>query len=402
MNILRIAISLVLLIYALASASPGIAADKRDFWKVQRAGANCFNIELDETWFQAARKNHIQFVRLAYSKWKSSAGSRDFLLGDADHYTGIPNADLVQLVSRLDMANKYGIKVIITPLSLPGGRWAQQTAYGKPDLRIWRDLKYQDQAAAFWKELASRLKNHPSVVGYNIINEPMPERSTKPPFTDSLVEGFKGWYDKTAHNTPADLNKFYRKVTSAIRQVDKETPVVLDSGQYATVNAFDYLQPISDSAILYSFHQYEPAAYTNFQENKNRFVYPGVVISEDDKRNWNFNTLRKYLERVDVWAKKNRVPATRILVGEFGVNRKNPGAAEFLADNIAAFNRFGWHWAFYSFREDTWQGMDYELGSKLLSEGANKAIHRSNNPIFQQIWLGLNTVWRKNPDPIKH
>ena len=50
-------------------------------------------------------------------------------------------------------------------------------------------------------------------MGYNIINEPVPEMATA----------------------------FYTRVVSAIREVDPYTPIVLDSGFYASANAFSIL-----------------------------------------------------------------------------------------------------------------------------------------------------------------
>ena len=36
----------------------------------------------------------------------------------------------------------------------------------------------------------------------------------------------------------------------------------------------------------------------------------------------------------------------------------------YLEDVLTALDRDDLHWAFYSFREDAWDGMDYELGAK--------------------------------------
>ncbi|SRR5579885_3296503 len=378
------------------------AGAKQDFWNRQRAGANCFNREVTSDWLKAAKERHIQFIRLTPSKWKSAG--RDFLIGNADRYDGIPEEDFAKLVQVLDLAQEQGIKVIVTPLSLPGARWLQQNG-DKPDHRLWQDESFQRQAAMFWHDLAVALKDHPAVVGYNIINEPAPERATKPRLNDSLTEAFSRWYEQHAHGTAADLNAFYARIISAIRAVDKETPIVLDSGQYATVNAFDYLEPYkSDPGILYSFHQYEPAAYTNIKENGGRFSYPCVVSSEGDTRMWNAEAILQYVDRVREWAKKNKIPPNRILAGEFGVNRVIPGASQYLADNIGAFNENGWHWAFYSFREDTWEGMDYELGVRKLPQeyfdskgkGESTEVARGDNPVFEPIKKGLDLVWSKS------
>ena len=40
------------------------------------------------------------------------------------------------------------------------------------------------------------------------------------------------------------------------------------------------------------------------------------------------------------------------------------GAADYLSDLIKIFNQHDWHWAFFTFRQDFWDGMDYEIGTK--------------------------------------
>jgi hypothetical protein len=66
---------------------PVRAAEKIAFWDTQRKGANCFNVEPSEEWFAAAHKLGVDWVRLAYAKWKGQR--RDFLMGDADHFQGV-------------------------------------------------------------------------------------------------------------------------------------------------------------------------------------------------------------------------------------------------------------------------------------------------------------------------
>jgi hypothetical protein len=51
--------------------------------------------------------------------------SRDFLIGSADRYTALDEADLKTLVGALDDAQAAGVKVVLAPISLPGARWKQ-------------------------------------------------------------------------------------------------------------------------------------------------------------------------------------------------------------------------------------------------------------------------------------
>ena len=72
-----------------------------------------------------------------------------------------------------------------------------------------------------WQDLALKLKDHPAIVGYNILNEPHPEIAYhKYSFWDrSLME----WYE-TIQGGVGDLNLFYDGVVKAIRSVDHVTP----------------------------------------------------------------------------------------------------------------------------------------------------------------------------------
>jgi endoglucanase len=156
-----------------ASDLPDTARNKINYWNVQRKGANYFNQNPSSTWFTAAKLTGVQFARLATDKWPSE--KRDFLIGNANSFKEIPSADFETLKNTLDESEKNDVKVVLTLLSLPGSRWKQNNQ-GEDDLRIWQQNEYRQQAILFWKSLAKKLKDHPAIVGYNILNEPHPER----------------------------------------------------------------------------------------------------------------------------------------------------------------------------------------------------------------------------------
>jgi hypothetical protein len=169
----------------------------------------------------------------------------------------------------------------------------------------------------------------------------------------------------------------------AIRDVDGETPIILDCGFYATPWAFKVLQPVADAKTLYSFHFYEPFAFTN-QRNQGHYVYPGrVPTGEGDDpptEEWNQARMISFFNPVTDWQTQWKISPRRILVGEVGVFRANPGAAQYLEDALTTFAGRGWHWAFYSFREDDWHGMDYELGSASPSAAYRLAVEAGRMP----------------------
>lgn len=267
----------------------------------------------------------------------------------------------------LDAAYVRGSKVVLTVLSLPGNRWRQFNNYENDD-RIWQDFKYHEQAALFWKDLAVRLKDHPAVVGYNVINEPHPETATG--FNDFWTEDYDKWYNKI-ENTPADLNMLYGTIVDSIRSVDADIPIILDSGLYAKPWAINYLKPIEDKNVLYAFHMYEPYELTSQNRKKGfTYTYPGKVKVGNDQNEKMFDktSLKDFLDPLVEWAEKHNIPNNRIIAEEFGINRMVDGADQYIKDLIDIFNDYDWHWAFYAFREDTWDGMDFELGNKPVKE----------------------------------
>ncbi len=361
---------------------------KASFWQQQCKGANGDTGQDLNQWFKAVSDAGIEFVRLTPAKWK--AQKRDFLLGDADHFTGIPEQDLSRLKDALDAASRYNVRVVLTMFSLPGARWRQHNK-GKFDYRLWTDEAYQKQALLFWKKLAAALKDHPAIVAYNPINEPYPAR--KDGFTDEEHRGFDEWLRKHK-GTASDLNRFNRRVVAAIRTEDPYTPIILDGWFHAAAQGIPYLTPVNDNAVLYAFHFYDPWIYTTFRVNKKRFSYPDKmpVGSTGKTEVWNKANIEQRMQPVVEWAARNKIPSSRIIVEEFGGDRRVAGIQQYFEDIISVLNDKGWHWAFYSFRSSDWDGMDYELGTKKLrwkywqerEKGVphEQLIHRRDNPLW--------------------
>ena len=330
------------------------------YWDIARKGANYFNDVPSEKWFQEAQKNNIALVRMTYDKWQSK--EEDFLIGNADEYKSLVQEDLDFLIQQLDLADKYGIKIILVPLTVPGARWSQNNNK-KIDGRLWQDFKYHEQTAQFWYDLVEVLKDHPVIIGYNIINEPFPEKFYGK--QTHWTGDFLTWYS-SVKDTPGDLNLFYTTIINKIRSVDQKTTIVLDSGLYATPWAIEYLEKQEDDNIIYSFHMYEPYDFTTQRINNNQFSYPGEVFINDLKEMQYLDKayLDEFLSRISTWSKKNNIASNRILAGEFGISREVKGAELYMKDLIDIFNKNSWHWLFYSFQEDSWHSWDYQLGSK--------------------------------------
>lgn len=364
------------------------------YWDVQRRGANGDGNDATLEWFSGAKKAGIEYVRLSVVEMPPA--NRDFLLGDADVYTGIPKQDLDALVEVLDSAVANGVEVVLTMFSLPGCRWQQQNE-NRFDYRLWHSEQYQQQAAGFWRNLAKALRDHPAIAGYNILNEPAPEREFgfEEPSDDLDV-----WLKSNAGG-PSDLNRFYAKMIAAIREVDSVTPIILDGRFHATPSGWQSLTPVDDDAVLYSFHFYEPWNFTTNRVNKGRFSYPDrmPVGWSGETTTWGKDAISREMAPMSDWATEHSIAQNRILLGEFGCNRQVGGVAEYLQDVMNAANELGWHWAFYSYRSNSWDGMDYELGTRPLGEQYWKELEQGT-PHEQLIQRDTNPVWQVMQDAI--
>jgi hypothetical protein len=377
-------------------AWPAIAAQAADsiaFWDTPQRGSNCFNEKPpDAEYFRALRGYGATWVRLTFSKWKSARG-RDFLFGNLDRYQALDPEDLATLRMVLDHAHTAGLKVVVVPLSLPGARWIQMNDNVFDD-RLWSDWQYWDQSAAAWRDLAAALADHPAIVAYNLVNEPVPERK------GGLAEHsppdiMRSWYEK-ARGTPRDLPRFYAKLIDAVRESDRRTPIMLDAGYYAAAEGLSYWDgaPHADARLLYAFHMYVPWVATSSSNLKRAepYRYPGVVPFVGRETRWDAERVAAHLQQPFDWARAHGVPSSRLVAGEFGCMRRWPDCPRYLDDVLTVLEKHRAHWAFYSFRE-AWDGMDYELGAGKLPwqywQAADKGqpfeLERGPNPVFEPI-----------------
>ncbi len=369
--------------------------EKRSFWDTQRRGSNGDANDGLLEYFQVAEEFGIEMIRLSPADMKSE--SKDFLIGDIDDYHEIPEKDLQRFIAVLNNAAETQVKVVITFFGLPGARWRQHNAM-EFDYRLWEDFKYHEQSARFWADLARELKDHPAVVGYNILNEPHPER--KDGFQSGQTDGFDDWLREN-HDTPASLNLFYQRVIDAIREVDTETPIILDARFHASPDGFDYFEPLEGDGLFYSCHFYSPWSYTTHRENKERFSYPEHMpqAGSEDTGYWGKEDMSALFDPVRHWLDRYNIPKEKLIVAEIGCDRRVGGATQYLKDLIHTMNHENWHWGFYSFRSASWDGMDYELGSEKLNwkhwqaieagKSHNEIVNRHENPLWNVVLNGL-------------
>ena len=165
-----------------------------------------------------------------------------------------------------------------------------------------------------------------------------------------------------------------------IRSVNREIMVVLTGLWWGSPIGIDSLTPLPDPNTAYSVHVYVPPNY--IKSRNTTLSYPGVVQKWEkcpyDTVNVNYSFIYNLLkDRVWRWQEKHKVPSSRILVAEFGIRREISGASQYLHDLVKIFSEFRWSWLVFSYRDEEWDALDYELG-----QDVHNMLDRSPTDLF--------------------
>jgi len=203
------------------------------------------------------------------------------------------NTEGFRLLDRLvGWARKDHIYLIIDLHCAPGGQTG--TNIDDSDGYPWLYLspEAQQQTIAIWRRIAAHYNNEPIVLGYDLLNEPIPHFPQLQRF-----------------NT--DLEPLYRRISAAIREVDRNHVLILGGAQWDS-NFKIFGKPF-DSNVLYTFHKYWTATdvsvireYIEFRdkykvpiwlgesgENKDEWIAAFVKTLEDNHIGWCFWPYKK-------------------------------------------------------------------------------------------------------------
>ena len=158
--------------------------------------------------------------------------------------------------------------VLLDMHAAPGGQTGDNIddSYGYPYL--YENKEDQEQLCNIWTKIAFHYKNNRTVLGYDLFNEPIPH------FLD------------TAKLNPL-LEPLFKKVTRAVRKVDKNHLIFLEGAQWAS-NFSAFGKPFDDK-LVYQFHKYwTPAtkeviqSYIDFRDKYNVPIYCGETGENED------------------------------------------------------------------------------------------------------------------------
>ena len=132
-------------------------------------------------------------------------------------------------------AKADGLYVILDMHCAPGGQTGANIddSWGYPWL--YEDQASQQQAADIWKRIAGHYRNNPTVLGYDLLNEPIPH------------------YPKLQQYN-SKLEPVYKKLVSSVRSVDRNHVVILGGAQWDS--NFSVFGAPFDKNAMYTFHKY--------------------------------------------------------------------------------------------------------------------------------------------------
>ena len=153
--------------------------------------------------------------------------------------------------------------------------------------------------------------------------------------------------------TVADYLEIQRRAAEAIREIDPDTTLMVESNYWDCAASYKDLIALEMPNVIYQFHSYAPGAFTHqgVFSDKTVVEYPGVIGGEY----WDLERLKKEFQYVRAFQLRHNA---RIYVGEFSAIAWAPHPENYLQDCITLFEEYGWDYTYHAFRE--WSGWSIE------------------------------------------
>jgi endoglucanase len=147
--------------------------------------------------------------------------------------------------------------VILDLHAAPGGQTGTNIDDSSGYPWLYASAREQEHLVAIWRRMAAHYRDEPVVLGYDLLNEPIPD------------------FPKLAVLNSA-LEPVYRKVTSEIRKVDGHHILFLGGAQWD--GKFSVFGKPFDENVAYTFHKYwmppEEGAIREYLDFRQRYDVP--------------------------------------------------------------------------------------------------------------------------------
>jgi len=226
----------------------------------------------------------------------------------------------------------------------------------------------QDSFAAMWAHVAQRFRDHPALIGYDIMNEPTPGTASQEVFgaltrafatatgqdpdkvaaefmhPDMRMSQLERLDDVAVHraigNTIVPLLVGFEKhsvapmmarVSAAVRAVDADTLLLREHSYFSDLGIPSGQPPLEDVAWMYAPHGYDLTVDT-----------PDIASSSNIRAGTIFARHRETQEKLGV----------PVLVGEWGGFGGAKGVANHARFLLDTFDTYRWSWTYWCWDED--------------------------------------------------
>jgi hypothetical protein len=262
-------------------------------------------------------------------------------------------ANLDSLIAMIQRANMFAV---ITFRTGPGRNESDIVpGHPGPELySVWTSQAEQDAWVAMWRYTADRYKNNKVVVGYDLMCEPHSNAILPTPTYDPSS------FYPTYANTLYDWNPLAMRITTAVRQVDNTTPILIGGMSWSSAYWLNSLTSNGDTKTVYMVHLYEPHTYTHqsLPITSTSLTYGTTTGS------FTRTDLLTQFAYISSFKNSRQVP---VGVNEFGVKRYETGASQYLNDEMEIMESNGlnysiWEWA-SSYSGINWDDFNYRRGT---------------------------------------
>jgi endoglucanase len=180
------------------------------------------------------------------------------------------DAEGFKLLDRLIVWSRAeGLYVVLDLHAAPGGQTGTNIDDSAGFPWLYQSPQEQEHLIAIWRRLATHYRDEPTVLGYDLLNEPIPHYPKLAPLNSSL-------------------EPLYKKLSGEIRRVDAHHILFLGGAQWDG-NFAVFGKPF-DSNVAYTFHKYWTAPdesvlrqYIDFRERHDVPVWMGESRENTDE-----------------------------------------------------------------------------------------------------------------------
>jgi endoglucanase len=223
--------------------------------------------EASAAFWQKYRENYItreDIALLHRAGFNAIRVPLHYSLFESDDAAGFKLLDRLILWSRAE-----GLYVILDLHAAPGGQTGANIDDSAGYPWLYQSPQEQEHLISIWRRLAGHYRDEPAVLGYDLLNEPIPH------------------FPKLAPLNPL-LEPVYKKVSAEIRKVDAHHILFLGGAQWDS-NFSVFGKPF-DTNVAYTFHKYWTAPdesvirqYTDFRERYDVPIWMGESGENTDE-----------------------------------------------------------------------------------------------------------------------